>query len=472
MVFQNRCLIVGLTVGMCFSFMGQAVAKQVVAGQAVVAQKPEAKQYLGGGTTVFATGRNSFSLPAANMPMLKTLDFSVGNSFFRSPWVIAPATTDVRDGLGPLFNTNGCQNCHIRDGGGHAPSSHDDNAVSLLVRISVAIEGVSWPEPNYGGQLQDFGVPGVEPEGKVHIEYQDVVEQFADGTTVTLRKPTLSITELAYGELHPDTRLSARLATPMIGLGLLEAIPEAKLMALADPQDLDNNGISGRPNTVLDVVSKKMVMGRFGWKAGQPSVRQQNTAAFAGDLGITSSLFPDENCTLAQKNCANAPTGGKPELTQEVLDAVTFYAQNLGVPARRQVNDAKTNAGEVLFESIGCAQCHTPTWTTGDAEAMPWLSNQVIYPYTDLLLHDMGNGLDDQHPESDAKGAEWRTPPLWGIGLSSVVSSEVNYLHDGRARTITEAILWHGGEAYDSQNAFKALSSEDRKALLAFIKSL
>ncbi len=438
----------------------------------------------GGGATVFAEGRNAFSLPSANIPLLEKLDFNVGNSFFRNPWVIAPASTDARDGLGPLFNTNGCQNCHIKDGRGHAPSSHSDNAVSLLVRLSIpeshsrqrkSHESVI-PEPNYGGQLQDFSIPGIEPEGRVHIEYSDVVMTFADGEKVTLRKPSLSIVQLAYGELHPAVLLSARIAPPMIGLGLLEAIEEEKIRQRADPEDKNGDGISGRANDVWSHAQQKLVLGRFGWKAGEPSVRQQNAGAFNGDLGLTSSIFVKDDCTSTQKKCLNAPNGngpeGAPEVSDKILDFVTFYAKNLAVPARRDINKPSVKKGERLFAELGCVDCHQPQWKTSSDYSMSWLANQTIYPYTDLLLHDMGAGLADNRPEFLANGQEWRTPPLWGIGLSKVVSSEAGFLHDGRARNLLEAILWHGGEASSSQQAFMMLSKKNRSAVIDFLNSL
>ena len=438
----------------------------------------------GGGATVFAEGRNAFSLPSANIPLLEKLDFNVGNSFFRNPWVIAPASTDARDGLGPLFNTNGCQNCHIKDGRGHAPASHADNAVSLLVRLSVPesparkrlIHESVIAEPNYGGQLQDFAVAGVEPEGQVRIDYSDVVMTFADGEKVTLRKPSLSIVQLAYGDLHKDVQLSARIAPPMIGLGLLEAIDADDIRQFADSEDRDNNGISGRINKVWSTKQQKLVLGRFGWKAGQASLLEQNAGAFNGDLGLTASLALKDDCTAAQIKCINAPNGnganGELEVSDKILNFVTFYSKNLAVPARRNINKPSVKAGEKLFAELGCVDCHRPQWQTSPDYSMSWLANQTIYPYTDLLLHDMGEGLADNRPEFLASGREWRTPPLWGIGLSKVVSDEAGFLHDGRARTLTEAILWHGGEALASQQAFMMLSKNNRDAVIDFLNSL
>ncbi len=459
-----------------FVFLFPAYATNSLASD----EKPLAnlKRLSGGQATVFSTGRNAFSLPSKNMPLMQKLDFNVGNSFFRNPWVIAPASTDARDGLGPLFNTNGCQNCHIKDGRGHAPDSPEDNAVSLLVRLSIPNHdshnsGVkTLPEPSYGGQLQDFAIPGVKPEGRIRIDYQPLRKQLAGGETVTLRKPQLSITELAYGPLHPQAQLSARIASPMIGLGLLEAISENDILSIADPDDKNNDGISGKANQVWSEETQSLALGRFGWKAGQPSVRQQNAAAFNGDLGITSTLFVKDHCTDKQIACLQAPHGGKPELSDKLLDLVTFYSKNLAVPARRDINDKTIQLGEQLFADIGCADCHQPQWKTSADYPMSWLANQTIYPYTDLLLHDMGEGLADNRPEAMANGREWRTPPLWGIGLTGVVGEKTHFLHDGRARDLTEAILWHGGEAEQSQKAFTSMEKNKRSALISFLNSL
>ena len=435
----------------------------------------------GGDTTVSAAHQQAFSLPAANMPMAERLNFSVGNSFFRNPWVTAPASTTARDGLGPLFNTNGCQNCHIRDGRGHPPEFDGDNAVSMLVRLSVPAEseedkatlkrlGVI-PEPRYGDQLQDFAIPGTKPEGKVAIHYDTLNRRLADGTEVELRQPTVEITELNYGPLADDVRLSARIAPPMIGLGLLAAIPEQTLRSYADPEDKDADGISGRLNRVWSAELQKTVIGRFGWKAGQPSLRQQNAAAFHGDMGLTTSLFSDIPCGPTQTTCRAAPDGGEPEVSDNILDKVTFYTANLAVPARRNADDSNVKAGQRLFRHAGCQSCHIEKVSTGSSPH-PWLREQVISPYTDLLLHDMGEGLADHRSEFLASGREWRTPPLWGIGLTDTVSGNAYYLHDGRARTLLEAILWHGGEAEQSRIKVEAMTQKERDTLVAFLKSL
>ena len=439
----------------------------------------------GGSATVSKTDQNAFSLPSANLSPTRRLDFSVGNSFFRSPWVIAPSTTTARDGLGPLFNTNGCQNCHIKDGRGHPPTPDSDNAVSMLVRLSIpdapayakVIEQLGvLPEPVYGGQFQDMAVPGVAPEGKVRVDYDPVPVRFKDGTEVELRKPKLQITQLGYGPMHPDTRFSARIAPPMIGLGLLEAIPEAAILANADPEDDDNNGIAGRPNQVWDDAQQKTVLGRFGWKAGQPTLNQQNVHAFSGDMGLTTRLRPVDDCTQTQTTCLQAPNGngpdGEPEVSDNILRLVLFYSRNLAVPARRDVSSAQVLAGKSLFYQVGCQSCHTPKFTTAANAAEPELANQVIRPYSDLLLHDMGDGLADNRTEFQASGRDWRTPPLWGIGLTQTVSGHTQLLHDGRARNLLEAVLWHGGEAQAAQQQVLSFNAEQRAALLAFLNSL
>ena len=439
----------------------------------------------GGAATVRKTDQNAFSLPSANLPPSRRVDFSVGNSFFRSPWVIAPSTTTARDGLGPLFNTNACQNCHIKDGRGHPPTPDAANAVSMLVRLSIPdapefaklIEQVGVvPEPVYGGQFQDMAVPGVVPEGKVRVEYTPVPVRFKDGTEVELRKPVLQFTQLGYGPMHPDTRFSARVAPPMIGLGLLEAIPQEAILANAAAQAKANNGINGRPNQVWDDAQQKTVMGRFGWKAGQPNLNQQNVHAFSGDMGLTTSLRPFDDCTNAQTACKQAPNGngpdGEPEVSDNILRLVLFYSRNLAVPARRGVNDPEVLAGKNLFFQAGCQSCHTPKYTTAANAAEPELANQVIRPYSDLLLHDMGDGLADHRTEFQASGRDWRTPPLWGIGLTQAVSGHTQFLHDGRARNLLEAVLWHGGEAQQAQQQVLSFNAEQRAALLAFLNSL
>ena len=352
----------------------------------------------------------------------------------------------------------------------------------MLVRLSIPAEtpeqrqafirdgGI--PEPTYGGQLQDFALQGVKPEGKVNISYTDVPVEFKDGTVVTLRKPTLKITELAFGEMHPKTEFSARVAPPMIGLGLLESIPQETILGFAKQQAADNQGVSGKANYVLDVRTNEIALGRFGWKAGQPNLMQQNAAAFNGDLGLTSSLFPNENCTSAQSTCDDFPNGGEPEVSDNILDFVEFYSQHLAVPIRRDVDNPAVVQGKKLFKDVGCQSCHQAEFRTAEREGLPALSNQLISPYTDMLLHDMGEGLADNRPEYLANGQEWRTTPLWGLGYTKEVNGHTFLLHDGRARNVMEAVLWHGGEAEMAKQNVLSLNAIEREALLAFLNSL
>lgn len=437
----------------------------------------------GGATTVRQLDQNAFSMPSANLAPSRRLDFSVGNSFFRNPWVIAPTTTTARDGLGPLFNTNACQNCHIKDGRGHPPVDGASNAVSMLVRLSIRADdspahaelvkrlGVV-PEPTYGGQLQDMGNPGYPPEGRVRVTYSSVPVTLDDGTVIELRQPQTQITRLGYGEMHPQTLFSTRVAPPMIGLGLLEAIPEEAILANADPQDRDGDGIRGTANRVWHDVEGRTVLGRFGWKAGQPSLNQQNAHAFANDMGLTSSVLPTTDCTAAQVDCLNAVNGGTPEVSDTIMASVLFYTRNLAVPIRRNVDELEVRRGKQLFNEAGCDKCHTPSFTTAANAAEPELANQLIRPYSDLLLHDMGPGLADNRPEFAASGRQWRTPPLWGIGMTQTVNGHTQFLHDGRARNLLEAILWHGGEAAAAQKTVLGYDASQRGALLAFLNSL
>ena len=407
----------------------------------------------------------------------------MGNSFFRSPWVSSPSSTTARDGLGPLFNANACQGCHIKDGRGHPPDAQSLNAVSMLIRLSIADDGSAEhaalrqrlgviPEPTYGNQLQDAANPGVAAEAKIRVSYRPVPIRFADGSVVELRQPELHISQLAYGELHPDSQLSARIAPPMIGLGLLEAIAEVDILANADPDDRNADGIRGRANQVWNQAQGQTTLGRFGWKAGQPSLAQQNAAAFAHDMGLTSAMEGLDNCSARQIDCLQAANGGTEEVSANIFASVQFYSRNLAVPARRDIDQPQARRGQALFTDAGCTACHVPSFTTASKAAEPELAGQKIYPYSDLLLHDMGQGLADNRPEFSASGRDWRTPPLWGLGLTEQVSGHTQLLHDGRARNVLEAILWHGGEAEAAKQHVLNFDAEQRSALLAFLNTL
>lgn len=441
----------------------------------------------GGGTTIVISrfqsdSRGLFSLPAPNLSLVRRDNFFVGDSFFRGAWVTAPASTAARDGLGPVFNTNSCQTCHIKDGRGHPPDAGEE-MISTLVRISIPNpEGSSeesllesggiTPHPVYGDQIQNRAILGAEAEASVTFAWEETAGAFPDGQAYSLRKPRLVLGAPGYGEFGGSMLVSPRVAQTMIGVGLLDTIPSADLEALADPDDANGDGISGKVNRVRDVILQKEAVGRFGWKAEQPNVRQQVAAAFFGDIGITSSLFPKHRFTPAQAALADLPEGGGPEVSDEILDFVTFYAKTLAVPAQRSHGNPVVVAGRSLFQQAKCSACHIETCSTGSDPDFPELSGQEIHPYTDLLLHDMGERLADDRPVHSADGREWRTPPLWGIGLAALVNQNANFLHDGRARTLEEAILWHDGEAAVSREAFLAMSSDERRKLVAFLDSL
>ncbi len=437
--------------------------------------KPEPGEELSAGdTTVFETNRRAFSLPVANMPLDRRSDFAVGHSFFNMPWVEPPASTRARDGLGPHFIGRSCTACHTHDGRAQPPED-GEQPMGLLLRLSIPGRdryGAPLAEPTYGGQFNNQAVDGVKPEGTVAISYEELPGHFADGTPYSLRKPSYQFTDLGYGPMHAQTMVSPRIAQQVIGLGLLEAIPEQAILTLADPDDRNGDGISGRPNRVWDAFAKTKKLGRFGWKANTPTVAHQTAGAANGDMGITSRPFPDEECMPAQKDCRTAPRGGKPEINDRNLAKLIFYTATTAVPARRDVDNPQVLRGKQLFHQAQCVACHVPKHVTGNVKGLPELSKQTIRPYTDLLLHDMGPGLADNRPDFDATGSEWRTPPLWGFGLIETVNGHTTYLHDGRARNLSEAILWHGGEAERAKQNFVNMSKAERDALLAFLNSL
>lgn len=429
----------------------------------------------GGTTTTYLDTREAFSAPLANLDPSRLRSFAFGRHLFRRNWVIAPASVESLDGLGPTFNRVSCSGCHLKDGRGRPPKSAEEPMKSMLVRLSVPGSGPNGgplPHPIYGSQLQDKGILGVPKEGRATIRYRDIKGVFTDGQPYSLRVPIYEFTELNHGPLGKDTMYSPRVAPATHGLGLLEAIEEEVIEARADPDDLNGDGISGRINRVWDPVTKHSALGRFGWKANVANLYLQVAFAAVGDMGITTSLFPSQNCPPAQTACALAPDGGVPELDDQRLQKLVLYARSLAVPARRNVEDPTVRRGEALFASAGCAGCHVPNLITGTITALPELADQNIHPYTDLLLHDMGAGLADGRPDFQASGQEWRTPPLWGIGLVSRVNLHRFFLHDGRARGLMEAILWHGGEAETAREVVRAMPAVDRDALTTFLKSL
>jgi len=438
--------------------------------------RPEPGENLPGGdtTNVLLFGSKAFTQAAENVTAEHERSFFSGNSFFSSSWVQAPASTTARDGLGPLFNARSCSTCHFEDGRGRPPLTDDELFSSMLLRIGTGAlgeDGAPEGDPTYGGQLQPLAISGVSGEGTPRHTCSPSERAFADGETYELLAPSYWIEAEAYGGAAARLALSPRVAPQMIGLGLLEAIPEERLRELEDPDDLDGDGISGRLNVVLEVETGSYGVGRFGWKAEQPSVRQQSAGAFNGDIGITTSLFPLEECTSAETECASAQTGGEPEATDTVLDAVAIYSRLLAPPARARYADPAVLEGKALFSELGCDSCHTPKHETGPSD-LEELGGQTIWPYTDLLLHDMGDALSDERPSFAALGSEWRTPPLWGIGRIPEVNGHDRLMHDGRARGVAEAILHHAGEGANARDGFIALSSDERAKVVQFVESL
>ncbi|MES2544022.1 MAG: di-heme oxidoredictase family protein [Bacteroidota bacterium] len=434
----------------------------------------EGEQYSGGDATVFNETEEAFGFFSHNLTSDEKSDFGIGNSFFRQSWVTAPASTTARDGLGPFFNANSCSSCHFKDGRGRTPLFDGETAHGLLLRLSIPgtnSNGSSFADPSYGGQLQDNAILGQTIKGKFNITFESMTETLADGTEVLLKKPIYQFNTLGYGAMAANLQVSPRVANQMIGLGLLEAISEDIILAFADVNDANGDGISGKPNYVYDVVSNTQKLGRFGWKANQPNIKQQVAGAFLGDMGITTSLFPNENCPPGV-DCNLISNGGSPEISDSNLNKVVLYSSTLSVPARRNYNKQNVLKGKKTFEIIGCTACHIPKIQTGNTHSITALRNQTIRPYTDLLLHDMGINLADNAPDYLATGNEWRTPPLWGIGLIQTVNNHTNLLHDGRAKNVTEAILWHGGEAENAKVKFKQLATDKRNELLDFINSL
>ncbi len=357
---------------------------------------------------------------------------------------------------------------------GQPPQSSDEDFTGLLLRIGTGkldAHGAPAGDPDYGAQLQQFAIAKVPAEARARVHYETKKGKYPDGQSYQLLVPKYVLDEPAYGPLPHDLRISPRVAPIMVGLGLLEAIPEKDLLSRVDTNDEDGDGISGRANMVYDEQSGDEVLGRFGWKAEQPNIRQQVAGAFVEDIGITNPMHGQQSCTLVEVECNDAANGGEPEVEEDIFGKVVTYSRLLAVPVRERWKDDQTLAGRRLFYEVGCESCHTARQRTASA-VLPELENQHIFPYTDLLLHDMGDDLGDDRPAFDAEGNEWRTPPLWGVGRIMDVNHHDRLLHDGRARGVEEAILWHGGEAEATRQRFEQLEKSDRAALIRFVESL
>lgn len=425
--------------------------------------------YSGGETTIFSSGPTAFNFPSNNLDAAGLQKHLDADKAFSQKFVTAPSINF--GGIGPIFNQNSCESCHVRNGKGIIPSIDGDNGSGALMRLS--LPGYSptdgnIPVPEFGFQLQTKSIFGETPEGTLSSNQIEQIVQFLDGSSVTISKRDYKIVN-PYKPLPENVHTSFRTAPAIFGLGLVEAIAAADILKYADPNDLDNDGISGKANSVYDVQTKKMVLGKYGWKAGQPTTKQQSANAAVNDMGLTNSLFPEEACK-GQANC-NSGTQEKLDLEDDLLNLLNFYVETVAVPATRNIKHKDFTAGKMIFTKLKCSSCHVPSYTTS-SHPIKELTSQKIFPYSDFLLHDMGEGLADNRTEFDATGQEWRTAPLWGLGLTQIVNSNAKFLHDGRANTIEEAILWHGGEAEKSQKEYLKLSKTEREQLLFFLNSL
>ncbi|MBQ0797183.1 di-heme oxidoredictase family protein [Zhongshania sp.] len=422
---------------------------------------PLAYNLAGGSFTIASRGRQSLQRPQPKLSAEQQLEWAVGKSFATQAWVSAPATTTARDGLGPLFNANSCSSCHIRNGQGRLP----ENGLGLILRLGTQF-------PTFGEQLQDMANPGSEPEGRV--TWRDITQDIVlpDGSEYALTKRN-------YAVDGSQKTTSARLAPALIGMGLLAAIKTDDIIANSDPTDINRDGISGAVNYIVRGNGDLPAPGRFGWKASQESLIAQVALAFFEDMGITSSRHPPLACP---KNDCSEPSNTAMEISDKLLNAVTDYIANLAVPAA--AHDELSLQGKTIFNHIGCAACHIPSFNI-EVPASPFAAvdgggntqeinviTETIYPYSDLLLHDMGPNLADQYSSDGTAAAEWRTAPLWGLGIRAENSDNARLLHDGRGRSIAEAILWHGGEAAASKSRFTQLSESEHAALLHFLKAL
>ncbi len=433
--------------------------------------------------------RQALQHPLPTLTIEERMSFQLGKSLFNKIWVSSPSSTTASDGLGPLFNARNCSSCHINNGRGQpaVDESIPKNNLSSVMRLSIPASNnsqrellrsgrvASIDEPTYGAQLQDMSISGVPAEGLFSTRYTTQLFTFPDGEVVELQKPDYQFHKLNYGELSSKTQHSLRIAPPIIGLGLLEQIADQQIEALADPFDLNKDGISGKPNYVWNLETQTKDLGRFGWKAKHPSLAQQNSQALSQDIGLSSHLFPAGygGCTEQQTACRKAPDGNREqhdnvEVSNDMLHFINFYTQSLAITPARNQDSPAFKRGEKLFHQSGCAQCHTPSFTLDIPNAQP----VTLSPYSDLLLHDMGEGLADSVVEFLASGSEWRTPPLWSIGLTQLINPQARFLHDGRARNLTEAILWHAGEADTAKEKFIHLDQQQRRDLILFLESI
>ncbi len=439
--------------------------------------KGENKALSVGKYTILEQDKKAFTHTIEGLNESEKTDVRLGERLFMTNWVPAPASTTGLDGLGPTFNAKSCLRCHVRMGRGLPIEKSKKESFGFLMRISVTGKGKNGgpnPVPGYGEQLEDRGILKVKGEADVHCEYENFTVKYPDGSTCELRRPKYCLKNPRYGALPKDLMLSPRVGTQLIGLGFLDGLSEEEILKNADEEDKNRDGISGKANYVWNVREQKHTIGKLGWKANAPNLEQQIAGAFHQDMGITTPIFPKQNCPDPQFLAQSLPTGDdlEAEVSSEGLRNISLFMATLSVPARRNINNKQVQKGERLFKKLSCIACHKTGLRVNESKLYPKINGTIINPYSDLLLHDMGEGLADNRPDYLADGREWRTQALWGIGLIETVNKHSFLLHDGRARSIEEAILWHSGEAKQAKTNFMKLSKENRAALLTFVKSL
>lgn len=419
----------------------------------------------GPATHGFLVAGNAFTQPISDLGRDELNDFIAGRTLFVQPWIEAPSSTQTRDGLGPLFNARACETCHPNNGRANPLDRAGKVSSGLLFRLG----SIAGPDPVYGGQLQPQALPSIPAEGQPTRRLEPMPNR------PELMRPSYAFQDLAYGPIAPSSGFSPRIGGALAGMGLIEAVPVSRWTSLADPEDKDKNGVSGRVHWVTMKPGQAPVMGRFGWKAEMPSLAEQTASAYHDDMGLTNPLRPGVPCTPSQQSCLDAIDGGKPEVSAQALEQTVRYVQFLAVPrSPKRMAAPAWFANLERFERVGCADCHVPAHRTGGVQdgVLAPLADIEIWPFTDMLLHDMGPDLADSRPLPGASPQEWRTPPLWGLGHYESVNDHRFLMHDGRAQGVAQAIAWHGGEAQAAKDAFFALEPAAQAELVAFVEQL
>lgn len=413
--------------------------------------------------TLSFSGPKDYARLIEGLSSTELAKLKAGFSLFAKPWVAAPSSTRVRDGLGPHFNATSCMSCHSRMGRGNPFGENQTVGHSILFRVSIGNSIFSGPlaDPNYGLQLQVNSIGNIPRESKSKVKFSYIKGSFKDGEEYELREPEFYFENLNYGSLPSARSISPRTSPHLAGLGYIDSISEQEILLFEDEADQNGDGISGRANYSWSPSRKKLMLGKFGHKANVPTLLDQIAGAFQGDIGITSSYLSNENCSAFQDECLAQMNGGSPEISDKHLGFVHLLLTSIEAPRVQQIKNA--SKGQKIFQEIGCSKCHRAGYM---------VNGQMVSPYSDFLLHDMGESLSDNREDFIASGREWKTAPLWGLGSLRKVNGHSNLLHDGRARSISEAILWHGGEGESSKQKFLNLPKQSRKALIFFLNSL